>query len=275
MKTRHNKKRNTAFVYEALIREATVAIMKGDTERRDKTISVIKKHFNSDSLLSEDLECYRSLYSNQGIEQEMGERLIKEVRLAKRLIDTQGLFNQQTELINDINKELSSDIFNNFVPNYKSLATIDQIFSLKTTPKTRVMLEQNIIQQMSKSTPNAEQAQIDALTYKSFVKKFNEKYDDALLSEQKELLNHYISSFADNALELKIFLNKEIKRLKTKLTEACKNSEIKDDNDMVQKTEQIISRLDSFSRQTINENVLMTVLATQALVGEIDNGDND
>ena len=102
MKTRHNKKRNTAFVYEALIREVTVAIMKGDTERRDKTISVIKKHFNSDSLLSEDLECYRSLYSNQGIEQEMGERLIKEVRLAKRLIDTQGLFNQQTELINDL-----------------------------------------------------------------------------------------------------------------------------------------------------------------------------
>ena len=34
MKTKHNKKRNTAFVYEALIREATVAILKEDLKKR-------------------------------------------------------------------------------------------------------------------------------------------------------------------------------------------------------------------------------------------------
>ena len=45
MKIRHNKKRNTAFVYEALVREATAAILKEDAERKDKTISIIKKHF--------------------------------------------------------------------------------------------------------------------------------------------------------------------------------------------------------------------------------------
>ena len=45
MKIRHNKKRNTAFVYEALVREATVAVLKEDVERRDKTISIIKRHF--------------------------------------------------------------------------------------------------------------------------------------------------------------------------------------------------------------------------------------
>ena len=38
MKIRHNKKRNTAFVYEALVREATAAILKEDAERKDKTI---------------------------------------------------------------------------------------------------------------------------------------------------------------------------------------------------------------------------------------------
>ena len=37
MKIKHNKKRNTAFIYEALIREATVAAMRGDAEKR-KTI---------------------------------------------------------------------------------------------------------------------------------------------------------------------------------------------------------------------------------------------
>ena len=33
MKVKHNKKRNTAFVYEALINEATVAVLKDDFER--------------------------------------------------------------------------------------------------------------------------------------------------------------------------------------------------------------------------------------------------
>ena len=35
MKNRHNKKRNTAFVFEALSREATVAIIKGDHKRKE------------------------------------------------------------------------------------------------------------------------------------------------------------------------------------------------------------------------------------------------
>ena len=41
MKTRHNKKRNTALVYEALIREATVSILKEEHETKNKV--VVKK----------------------------------------------------------------------------------------------------------------------------------------------------------------------------------------------------------------------------------------
>ena len=113
------------------------------------------------------------------------------------------------------------------------------------------------------------------MTYRSFVSKFNEKYDADLLKEQKDLLTHYITSFSDNGLELKNFLNNEIGRLKEKLRESCDADEIKNDKDMLQKTEEIISRLEAFSKEGITENVLMTVLKTQSLVEEIYNGDND
>ena len=43
MKNRHNKKRNTAFVYEALIKEATAAVLKGEHQQKEKVITVIKK----------------------------------------------------------------------------------------------------------------------------------------------------------------------------------------------------------------------------------------
>ena len=139
MKTRHNKKRNTAFVYEALIREATVAILKNEHKKKDKVVSLIKKHFRPNSLLRRDLECYRSLYENQSLDDNLSEKILKEVRMQKMMIDPEGLFKQQSALIRDINKEISPEVYNNFVPNYKTLATIDQIFSYKLSPKKSVI----------------------------------------------------------------------------------------------------------------------------------------
>jgi len=275
MKIKHNKKRNTAFVYEALVREATVAILKNDRERKNKVISIIKKHFHNESMLHKDLEFYRSLYENQNLDQKTSEKILREVRLQKQLVDSKYLFEQQTKLIRDINKELSSEVFNNFVPNYRTLATIDQIFSLKTSPKDCVILENEIVNNMRSKVVNGAAVPVDNLTYNTFVKKFNEKYESELLNEQKELLTYYIASFADNALELKVFLNEELSRLKTKLIESKKVEEIKNDEDMLRKTNEVIEKLQSFTTAQITEDVLSTVLKTQSLVEEIYNGDND
>ena len=275
MKIRHNKKRNTAFVYEALVREATVAVLKEDIERRDKTISIIKRHFHSKSLLRQDLECYRSLYENQSLDENTSQKVLTESRRQKMMIDPTGLFKQQTELIHDINKELTPEIFNNFVPNYKALATIDQMFSQKTSPKNRVILEGEIVKGMSTTAQSVETPAIDNVTFRTFVGKFNDKYESGLLQEQKDLLTRYITSFSDNGLELKMYLNTEIGRLKTKLAEAVNVDAIKNDEEMLNKTNQIVEKLKSFAKSDINENVLMTVLKTQSLVEEIYNGDND
>jgi len=275
MKIRHNKKRNTAFVYEALVREATVAVLKEDVERRDKTISIIKRHFHSKSLLRQDLECYRSLYENQSLDENTSQKVLAESRRQKIMIDPTGLFKQQTELIHDINKELTPEVFNNFVPNYKALATIDQMFSQKTSPKNRVILEGEIVKGMTTTAQNVETPAIDNVTFRTFVGKFNDKYESGLLQEQKDLLTRYITSFSDNGLELKMYLNTEIGRLKTKLAEAVNVDAIKNDEEMLNKTNQIVEKLKSFAKSDINENVLMTVLKTQSLVEEIYNGDND
>ena len=275
MKVKHNKKRNTAFVYEALIREATAAVLKEDVERRDKAISIIKRHFHSKSLLRQDLECYRSLYENQNLDENTSQKVLAESRRQKIMIDPTGLFKQQTELIHDINKELTPQVFNNFVPNYKALATIDQMFSQKTSPKNRVILEGEIIKGMATTAQNVDKLAIDNVTFRTFVDKFNDKYENGLLQEQKNLLTKYITSFSDNGLELKMYLNTEIGRLKTKLAEAVNVDAIKNDEDMLNKTNQIVEKLKSFAKSDINENVLMTVLKTQSLVEEIYNGDND
>ena len=148
MKIKHNKKRNTAFVYEALVREGTSAILQGDEKRRNTVVSLIKKHFANDSILKKDLECYRSLYEANNLSENNCAKIIKESRLQKRLIDPEGLFLKQSDLIHDVNKELSPQIFNNFVPNYKSLASIYQMFSHDTSPKDSVLLENAVLNHM-------------------------------------------------------------------------------------------------------------------------------
>ena len=269
MKIKHNKKRNTAFVYEALIKEATNAIIKNDIERKDKIVKIIKQYFEPFSALKKDLDCYRSLYETRGATKETSEKIMKEVKLSKRLIDPEGLFKQQSSLIKDINKDLGPETFNNFVPNYKTLATISQMFG-EASPKQQIVLENQMIEFMvSKEQEQKEMVPIDNIVYNSFVKKFNEKYGDDLLKEQKQLLMHYITSFVDNSIELKMFLNEEIGRLKHKLKEAKNTQEIKSDESMMEKTDNVISKLDSYSKETVSETLLLTVLKTQKLVKEI------
>jgi hypothetical protein len=272
MKRRHNKKRNTALVYEALIKEATAAILRGDHETKNKVVSIVNKHFGLNSILRKDLQCYQSLAENQGLSKEDSKRILNETKLQKRLIDPTGLFKAQTQAIKDINTEIDSDIFNNFVPNYKTLATIDQMFSFKTSPKDKVLLENKVIELMSATAEEDKTETVDNLVISTFIEKFNQKYSGELLDEQRELLTHYIMSFADNAVSLKMFINNEIGRLKEALISSSTSvNEISKDKDMVQKTNQVVEKLESYSNVNVSDDVLLSVLKTQALVKEIYN----
>tara|TARA_R110000744_G_scaffold339904_4_gene445061 strand:+ start:436 stop:1266 length:831 start_codon:yes stop_codon:yes gene_type:complete len=276
MKTRHNKKRNTAFVYEALIREGTSAILQKDESRCNKIVTIIKKHFKDGATLKRDLECYKSLYENQGLSEFDSVRIIKEAKAQKRMIDPEGLFIAQTDLIHDINKDVEPTVFNNFVPNYKSLANIYHMFSDSKNPKQAVILENIVIKKMTNKLNEEESQSVDKLVVETFVNKFNEKYSKELYKEQKTLLNLYIQSFIDNSVEFKTFLNEEISRLKTELTSAALQEDISGDEEMTEKTNAILLKLESFNKTEINEKILLTVLKVQSLIRETSlDGDNN
>ena len=49
MKLRHNKKRNTAFLYESLIRELTKAVVQKNDFLKEKIVKMIKENFKGNS----------------------------------------------------------------------------------------------------------------------------------------------------------------------------------------------------------------------------------
>jgi hypothetical protein len=113
--------------------------------------------------------------------------------------------------------------------------------------------------------PSTSMASLDTLTYNSFIKKYNEKYG-SLLQEQKELLNRFITSFADDGFELRLYLNEELSRLKGSLGEAI-------DTDLEplisKKTSQVIDYLEEFRKRDFIEADLNKMLKTQQLAREL------
>tara|TARA_R100001082_G_scaffold111132_1_gene93573 strand:+ start:363 stop:1202 length:840 start_codon:yes stop_codon:yes gene_type:complete len=271
MKLKHNKKRNTAFLYEALVRELTKSVIKKDYERKEKVLSIIKEHFPTGSPLNKQLKVFDALKDSEGLNRVLAEKLILEAKMLHKSVDPETVYKEQTRLINKINKQLDSSVFSNFVPNYKYLATIDRILDQGTTIKDRVILEDRLAGLLSKTSGEPKQMKpIDNLVYGKFVAKFNDKYsnEDNLHQEQKYLLNHFITSFADNGIKFKIFLNEELGRLKNEVEQILSLDEVKEDSVIMEKTQEVLSVLDSFSDRNIDASAVKDILHIQSLVRE-------
>ena len=148
------------------------------------------------------------------------------------------------------------------------------MFSDSTNPKDAVLLENLVVAGMMKQDEAPEEKEIDHLVVNTFIQKFNQKYNQELFEEQKTLLNLYIQSFVDNAVEFKAFLNEEISRLKTELNKAKLEEHISSDQEMTEKANQVLLRLESFKDTEINDNVLLTVLKVQSLIRETSSDGN-
>lgn len=276
MRLKHNKKRNTAFVYEALVRELTESVVKNNKNKQNKIVSIIREHFTGDSVLKEELSLYKSIYETRELEKTTAEKIVTQVKEKHDSLDKRKLFQEQSALISKINKTLSSKVYNNFVPNYKTIASVYSIFQDALPVKDRVLLEENIVDQMSSSAGEIKDVQqpLDALTYNTFVTKFNEEYADSLNENQKALLGNYVSSFADNGIELKLYLNEEIARLKSGLLEVKSIEEVSLDERLKEKLEQVYNILDNTKTKEIDTETVEIVLNTQQLLEEIKNNDD-
>ena len=268
MKIRHNKKRNTAFVYETLVRELTESVVKNNKNKQNKIVSIIKEHFTDDSTLKEELDLYKSIYETTDIEKSIAEKIVIQVKEKRASLDNKKLFQEQSALISKINRTLSNKVYGNFVPNYKTMASVYSIFQDSLPVKDRVLLEENIIEQMSSSVETKPEMQqpMDSIIYNTFVNKFNEEYSELLSENQKQLLSHYISSFSDNGLEFKVFMNEEISRLKEKLLEKKNDSKLSSNKDLKEKFEKVYTILDETKTREIDTETLEIVLNTQQLL---------
>ena len=265
---KHNKKRNTAFLYESLVKELTKAVVRQLADRKQTIIKIIKENFHKKSALSEDLQLYRSILDNDDrMTKEFADRFLIETKKDYNFINRKSVFNAQTKLISQINQQLGASVFNNFVPNYKDIATVGSWFQdNKSNAKVRLVTETKVKKLLEPTKEkNEDMKHIDNLTYKTFVNKFNETYKNSLRENQKNLLTNYITSFSDNGLGLKSFVNEEVGTLKEKIQESLTKKETSNQD----KLQGVLQFLETFRQKPLNETMIKKLFYVQDLMEEV------
>jgi len=269
---KHNKKRNTAFIYETLIRELTKAILDKDSTRKQQITAILKEFFSPSEILAQELELYKVLLETKNLERPIAEKILQESKIAHARLDEKTIFDAQSQIISAINKGLGATVWSNFVPNFKALASVSSVFNSKTAVKKRVLFEQSVVERMSAQeclVESQELKSLDSLSYKTFINKFNQKYGN-LLQEQQNLLNRYITSFADDGFELRLYLNDELSRMKNYLTES---SEKEPQAAIAQKMTAVVEYLESLRKREFVDGDLNRILKAQELIEEIQTND--
>jgi hypothetical protein len=269
---KHNKKRNTAFLYESLVKELTKAVVRQQEDRKQITIKIIKENFKAGSALKRDLELYKSILENKDkMTKDFTDRFLVETKKDYNAIDRKNVFNSQTKLISQINQQLGTGVFDNFIPNYKDIATVGTWFQDNdSNAKTRLIVETKVKSLLVPSqAEEKEMKHIDNLTYKTFVGKFNETYKNSLKENQKTLLTNYITSFSDNGLGLKVFVNEEVGNLKKKISQKLSEGVDTFGKEKHENLQKVSVILEDFNKKPLDEKLVKKLFYIQDLVEEL------
>lgn len=266
MKFRHNKKRNTAFIYEILIVELSKATMAHHDEKKNKSIKLLKKYFSRGKNLKKDLNIYRSFEDVSDLDRDLVVNLIQEAKNQFNMLNRKIIFEEQTKIISEINKNFGFPAWDNFVSNYKKLATVNQVLNKTLTPKKQVLVERKLISLLThndvekKPFPN-----VNNLAVKTFIENFNKEYGKILNEEQKKLLEKYITSYGDDEIEFKMYLYEEIDRLKNIISEKIEKGE----SSLSGKLQKILNKMNNYSTRALDQSLITEVVKIQSLTREI------
>ncbi len=130
--------------------------------------------------------------------------------------------------------------------------------------RQRIILEDKAYNLLSSKDEERKEFQhIDNLTFKSFINKFNETYKNTLREEQRTLLTHYITSFANNGVELKSYINEELTRIRSEVNNIIKEGVF------VEKFNLILEKINDFGAAPIDEEKIKEVFYLQDLIHEV------
>tara|TARA_B100000963_G_scaffold361030_1_gene394469 strand:- start:2392 stop:3246 length:855 start_codon:yes stop_codon:yes gene_type:complete len=276
-KLKHSKYKNTAILFEILVRKLTSESMTSD---KSVTIDIIKKYFGKNSELSKELQLYNSLIKEQFKSEAKALDFMRSCKETHNKLNKSLIKRQRYNLVKEIsNNFIFEKISKIRIKNYKQLASVYKLFEYKESSNPKQLLEckdvilDHLLISQTKSikkdivieTFKNQDKDVRLLTYKLLVDKFNNKYSN-LNESQKDLLNNYITNVNDTEA-LKEYIHKVIPQIKTKLKKHTKLITDKVTKIKIEKLSEMLCNVETI--KTIKESHVLSLLRYFDLIQEL------
>ena len=276
MKVKHSKYKNTGILFELLTRQLTSDTITGN---QSKSLSFLKKHFNSKTELLKEYKIYHTLATKKFKKDSQATMLIEELIKAHGKLNKSQLRREKYNLIKEIKENYNiNNFFKAKITNYKIMASIFNLLENKKATalsivNSKVTLLEHITEKQQTKTKkdvvlenfNKQDSDTRLLTYKVLLEKFNNKYS-GLEENQKTLLKEYVNSVS-NSPSLKSYINQEIKAVKQSLTRYSKKVEDKAVAIKLTETKGMIKPL--CKKSSVHDDNVVNLLNYYELVNEL------
>ena len=275
MKVKHSKYKNTGILFELLTRQLTSDTITGN---QSKSLSFLKKHFNSRTELLKEYKIYHTLATQKYNKDSQATMLIDTLLEAHGKLNKSQLRREKFNLIKEIKNTYNvNDFFKAKITNYKIMASIFNLIENKNaTPLSIVNSKVTLLEHITEKPTslkkdvvlenfNKEDKDTRLLTYKVLLEKFNNKYSD-LQDNQKTLLKEYVNSVS-NSPSLKSYINQEIKEVKKNLTKYSQKVEDKAVAIKLTETKGMIKIL--CKKTSVNDDNVINLLNYYELINEL------
>jgi len=211
MSKSHNKKRNTALLYEFLIRKISSALVEGDKKTSSTALKILRRYYKPGTQLYKEFRLFNSLVKTTVSSDGVSSSIIGEARMAARTADMNALDREKSLLIRSINYSLRDDNFyEQPIAEYRMYATIQTLLNEWRKPvgtadlSSLAKYEDHLRSWLLSEKKTVESGLIDEspgtarLLMRVMMKKLNEKYSNVLNDDQRELIKAYAFSTAND-----------------------------------------------------------------------------
>ena len=280
---KHNKIKNTAFLYECLTRQITSDVLSNNDP--SPALAIVKEFFKPTTILGKELVLYKALTSKKLKNEGKINYLVDSVLRERAKLNYSEMRRAKYNLVKKITEKYDlKDFFRTRISNYRDIASVYKLFEIqhnsnpfeeteirfvvmenlkeKDAPKSN---KQSVVEKFQKESKD-----LRLLSYKILVDKFNQKYSN-LNESQRGLLQAYINNIS-NTSTLKDFMAEEIKKLKNEILKIHPKI---DDKVVSIKLKECLNVLKKLNKgNVVNEEQLVTMMRFYSLLDEINEAVN-
>lgn len=281
MSKTHNKKRNTALLYEFLIRTISSALVEDNKRKSATALKILRRYFKPGTQLYKEFRIFNALVKTTVSGDAVATSILKEARTAIESLDYNVLDREKSLLIRSINHMIKDENFyDQPIAEYRLYATIQTLFNEWRKPAgtadivSLASYENQLREWLITEKKKEDHTLIDEtpgttrLLMKVMMKKLNEKYSESLNDDQREIIKAYAFSAAN---EDQTTIKKKLEEVRSGLLEAIDVYMVqKQDNTfVVNKLQDTKSRILSESLDVVDDSTVSKFMLYSTLRQEL------